>query len=161
MKLPQFVTDETANVLKELNPNTLNLDQLLSSQQNYHKKAVKIDGTVGSSINIGETDEATVATWFFEMIPKTVVTTASSTYFYLEDSQGNRLLVKYPAALDVSSSDRVTVTGYFNAHEVTVDAKELWTTKKEKVVSILGEPFISAILVENASKQKVEYVRRH
>jgi hypothetical protein len=160
LKLPQFVADETSSILKALNPVVVNVSQLLSLQQDYHKKAVKIDGSVGSSVNVDEPDEATVATWFFEMIPKTITTTSSSTYFYLEDGQGNRILVKYPADLDVSLGDEVTVTGYFNAHAVTVDAKNLWATKKEKVVSVFGEPFISAVIVENSSKQKVEYVRR-
>ncbi len=160
MKLPLFVNDETSSILKALNPVVLNVSQLLSLQQDYHKKAVRIDGSVGSSVNVDEADQATVATWFFEMIPTTVTTTASSTYFYLENGQGDRILVKYPADLDVSLNDKVTVTGYFNAHAVTVDSKVLWATKKEKVLSVFGEPFISAIIVENSSKQKVEYVRR-
>ena len=159
MKLPQFVIDETSSISKALNPVALNVSQLLGLQQDYHKKAVKIEGSVGSSVNVDEPDEATVATWFFEMIPKTVTTTTSSTYFYLENGQENRLLVKYPADLDVSLNDKVTVTGYFNAHNVTADEKNLWTTKNVKVLSVFGEPFISAIIVENTSKQKVEYIR--
>jgi hypothetical protein len=158
--LPKFATEETARILQEFSPVAVDIGHLLAVQQDYHQKAVRVDGSVGSSVNVDETDQATVATWFFEMIPKTVTTNSSSTYFYLDDGQGNMVLVKYPADLDLSLDDKVAVTGFFNAHTVVAENKYLWATKKEQVLSVLGEPFVSALIVENDTKQKVEYIRR-
>jgi hypothetical protein len=161
LKLPGFAEREIANISQQLAPIAVNIKDLLSQQQNYHKKAVKVEGYVGTSVNIDETDEATVATWFFEILPTTVKTTASATYFYLENEFGDTVLVKYPADLDISPKDSLTITGYFNASAVTIETKGFLRTKKEQVFNELGEPSVTALIVENKTKQKVEYIRRN
>ena len=158
--MPDFAENELANMSQELSPVKLSIRELLLQQQKYHKKAVKVEGSVQTTISIDQTDEATVATWFIEIIPTTVKMTASATYFYLESDFGNRILVKYPADLDVSAKDNVAITGLFNAHAVTVETKGFLRTKRKEVFTELGEPFITALIVENKTKQKVEYIRK-
>lgn len=160
MKLPLFAEQELAKISSELSPLKLSIRELLSSQQKYNKKAVSVEGHVLTVVSLDQIDEATVATWFFEIIPTTVQTTASATYFYLGNDSEDKVLVKYPADLDVSAEDNVTVTGMFSAHAVTVETKGLLRTKRTEVLSELGEPFITAISVENKTKQKLEYIRR-
>jgi hypothetical protein len=111
-------------------------------------------------VSIDQTDEATVATWFWEILPTTVKMTSSATYFHLESNFGDRILIKYPADVDVSAKDEIAVTGFFTPHAITVETKGLLRTKKEEVFAELGEPFITALIVENKTKQKIEYIRR-
>jgi len=160
LRLPVFVEQEVTRISSELSPVESSIKELLSHQQEYNKKAVRIEGQVHTVISIDQTDEATVATWFFEIIPTTVRTTASATYFYIENAFGDKILVKYPADLDVSAKDNVVITGFFNAHAVTIETKRLLKTSKKEVLSPLGEPFLTALLVENKTKQKMEYVRK-
>lgn len=160
MRLPAFVEQELASISSELSPVELSIKELLSHQQEYNKKAVRIEGQVHTVISIDQTDEATVATWFFEIIPTTVKTTASATYFYIESTFEDKILVKYPADLDVSAKDSVVITGFFSAHAVTIETKGLLRTSKKEVLSPLGEPFLTALLVENKTRQKVEYIRK-
>jgi hypothetical protein len=160
LKLPAFVETELARISQELNPAALNIKELLLRQLDYNRKAVKIEGFVDSVVSIDQTDEATVASWFFEIIPTTVKMTASATYFYLQNDFGDRIFVKYPADLDVSAKDSVAIIGYFNAHGVTVETKGLLRTKREEVTNAFGEASITALVVENKTKQKVEYIRR-
>ena len=88
-------------------------------------------------------------------------TTASATYFYLENEFGDTVLVKYPADLHISPKDSLAITGYFNASAVTIETKGFLRTKKEQVFNELGEPSVTALIVENKTKQKVEYIRRN
>lgn len=160
MKLPYFAENEIACISSQLSPISLGIEELLSQQQKYNGKAVQVEGTVQATVSIDQTDEATVASWFIEIIPTTVKMTASATYFYLESKFGDKILVKYPADLDVSIQDEIIITGFFHAHAVTIETKGFLRTKKEEIVSELGEPFITALVVENKTKQKVEYIRK-
>lgn len=160
MKLPNFAEYEITHISQQLAPIKLSIKELLLQQQNYNRKIVKVEGSVQTSISIDQTDEATVATWFFEIIPTTVKMTASATYFYLESEFGDKILVRYPADLDVSAKDSVAITGPFNAHAVTIETKGFLRTKRKEVFTELGEPFITALIVENETKQKVEYLRK-
>jgi hypothetical protein len=160
LQLPTFVEQELANISSELSPVELSIEELLSHQQEYNKKAVRIEGSVQTVISIDQTDEATVATWFFEIVPTTVKTTASATYFYLENTSEDKILVKYPADLDISAKDNVAITGFFSAHAVTIETKGLLRTSRKEVLSSLGEPFLTALLVENKARQKIEYIRK-
>jgi len=160
LRLPAFVEQELADISSELLPIKLSVKELIRHQQKYNKKAVSVEGFVGTVVSIDQTDETTVATWFFEIIPTTVKMTASATYFYLESSNRDKILVKYPADLDISVKDSIAITGYFNAHSVTVETKGLLRTKREEVISPLGEPFLTALLVDNKTKQKIEYIRK-
>ncbi len=161
MRLPVFVEQEVNSISLELSPVDVSIRALLSRQQEYDKKAVRVEGNVKSVVSIDETDEATVATWWFEFIPTTIATTASATYFYLEDpNSGDSLLVKYPADLGVSSEDNLVIMGFFSAHAITVESKGMFRTSKKEVLSPLGEPFLTAILAENKTRQKIEYIRR-
>ena len=83
-------------------------------------------------VSLDEMDEQTVSTWFLNL-PTTVETTASATYFYLQSETGEKILVKYPADLDVSAQDHVILVGMFSAHGVTVEAKGLLRTKQEEI----------------------------
>ena len=159
LKLPAFAENELAKTASELSPVKLSVIELLSHQQQYHKKAVTVEGKVKSVVSIDETDKTTVATWGFNIIPSTVKSTASATYFYLEDDTGENVLVKYLADLDVMANDDVAITGLFNAYAVTVEKKGLLRTERQQVSNELGEPFIAALTVENRTKQKVEYIR--
>ncbi len=158
--MPAFVEQELATVASEISPVELSITDLLSQQQAHHKKAVRVEGYVQTVVSIDQTDEATVATWFFEIVPTTVKTTASATYFYLENTFGDKILVKYPADLDLSARDIVVVTGFFNAHAVTIATKGILRTSRKEVFSTFGEPFLTALLVENKTRQKVEYIRK-
>ena len=89
MKLPAFVETELACISQELDPVALNIKELLLRQLNYNRKAVEVEGFVDSVVSIDQTDEATVASWFFEIIPTTVKMTALATYFFLS-SEGFR-----------------------------------------------------------------------
>ena len=57
--------------------------------------------------------------------------------------------------------DSLAITGYFNAYAVTIETKGFLRTKKEQVFNELGEPSVTALIVENKTKQKVEYIRRN
>jgi hypothetical protein len=161
LKLPNFAENEILDISKDLAPTNLSIKELLLRQQDYHKKAVKVEGSVQSAISIDQTDEATVASWFIEIIPTTVKMSASATYFYLEESDfGDKILVKYPADLDISAKDNVSVAGFFHAHTITIETKGFLRTKRKQVIAELGEPFITALIVENKTKQKVEYIRK-
>lgn len=160
MRLPAFVEKELANISSELSPVRLSIKDLLSHQQKYNKRAVRVEGFVQTVVGIDQADEATVATWFFEIIPTTVRTTASATYFYVENISGEKILVKYPADLDLSLKDNVVITGFFSAHAVTIETKGILRTSKKEVFSALGEPFLTALIVENKTRQKVEYIRK-
>lgn len=160
LRLPAFVEQELANVSSELSPVESSIKELVFRQQEYHKKAVRVEGHVQTVVSIDQTDEATVATWFFEIIPTTVKTTASATYFYLENTSGDRILVKYPADLDISAKDNVVITGVFSAHAVTIEKKGILRTSRKEVFSPLGESFLTALIVENKTRQKVEYIRK-
>ena len=144
----------------ELSPVELSVKELFSHQQEHHKKVVRVEGCVQTVVSIDQTDEATVASWFFEIVPTTVKTTASATYFYLEDSSEGTILVKYAADLDISVKDNVVITGFFNAHAVTTETRGLLRTSRKEVFSALGEPFLTALVVENKTRQKLEYIRK-
>jgi hypothetical protein len=160
LKLPAFAENELARIAAELSASKSSIRELLAQQQQYHKKAVIVEGRVKAVVSIDETDEATVASWGFNIIPRTVVATASATYFYLEGDSGDNVLIKYLADLDVVANDNVVITGFFNAYAVTVEKKGLLRTQREQVTNELGEPFISAYSIENTTKQKVEYIRQ-
>ena len=160
MKLPLFVQQEIEQIQTQLSAEKVSLSTLLSQQSIYNKKAVLLQGTVVSVVSLDEMDEQTVSTWFLNL-PTTVETTASATYFYLQNEMGEKILVKYPADLDVSAQDSVMLTGMFSAHGVTVETKGLLRTKHEEIVNPLGEPFVGAITVENQTKQKLEYIRQN
>jgi len=160
LKLPNFADYELTRISGILQPVKLTIKELLFQQQNYNKKAVAVEGTVQTVVSIDQTDEATVATWFWEILPTTVKMTSSATYFHLESNFGDRILIKYPADVDVSAKDEIAVTGFFTPHAITVETKGLLRTKKEEVFAELGEPFITALIVENKTKQKIEYIRR-
>jgi hypothetical protein len=85
---------------------------------------------------------------------------ASATYFYVQDESQNTILAKYPADLDVSAGDSVSIMGIFHPHDITIETKAFLHTKREQVLSTLGEPFIAVLLAENKTKQKLEYVRK-
>jgi len=156
--LPSFVENEITRISQQLNPVMLSIKDLLFQQKNYDKKTVKVEGSVSTIASIDQTDKATVATWGFNIIPSTVETTSSATYFYLDDNFGGTILVKYLADLDISANDKVAMTGLFNAGTETVE-KGFLKVKKEEVPNELGEPFIAALIVENKTRQKVEYIR--
>jgi hypothetical protein len=160
MKLPFFVQQEVDQIHAQLSPEKISVGMLLSQQAAYNKKAVLVEGTIVSVVSLDEMDEQTVSTWFLNL-PTTVETTASATYFYLQGEMGEKILVKYPADLDVSANDNVTLVGMFSAHGVTVETKGFLRTKQAEIVNPLGEPFIGAITVENLTKQKLEYLRQN
>ncbi len=160
MKLPQFAECELSRLTSDLSPVNVDIGELVAHQEKYNRKGVSLEGLVQSVISIDETDEATVATWFFEIIPTTVTTTASATYFYVENELKDRILVKYPADLDVSSGDMVNILGYFKGHGITIETKGLIRTRKEELLNVLGEPFITAVAVTNRTREKVEYIRK-
>jgi hypothetical protein len=160
MKLPLFIKQEVDQIQTQLTPEKTGLSTLLSQQANYHKKAVTVQGTVTSVISLDETDQETVGTWFLNL-PTTVKMTASATYFYLQNQMGQEILVKYPADLDVSAQDNITIVGIFSANDVTVETKGLLRTKREQILNDVGEPFIGAITIENQTKQKLEYLRSY
>ena len=160
MKLPFFVQQEVDQIHAQLAPEKLSIHTLLSSQADYNKKAVLVQGTVISVASLDEMDAQTVSTWFLNL-PTTVETTSSATYFYLQGEMDQKILAKYPADLDVSAQDKVILVGLFNAYGVAVETKGLLRTKKEEVVNQMGEPFIGAVAVENQTKQKIEYIRQN
>lgn len=153
MKLPLFVQQEVEQIQTQLAPEKISVGALLSQQADYNKKAVLVQGTVVSVVSLDEMDEQTVSTWFLNL-PTTVETAASATYFYMQSETGEKILVKYPADLDVSAQDNIIIVGMFSAHGVTVETKGLLRTKQEEIMNPLGEPFIGAITVENQTKQK-------
>jgi hypothetical protein len=159
MKMPLFVQQEVEQINATLSPEPIRLGTLLSQQATYNNKSIRIQGTVLSVVSLDEMDEQTVSTWLLNL-PTTVETTASVTYFYLQDEMGQNILIKYPADLEVSAKDTVTLVGRFRAHGVTVETKGLLRTKQEEIVNALGEPFVGAIIVENQTKQKTEYIRQ-
>jgi hypothetical protein len=159
MKLPFFVEQEVIQIHAEMAPEQVKVSVLLSQQEAYNGRAVMLQGTVISVVSIDQMDEQTVSTWFLNL-PTTVQTTASATYFYLQDSVGGKILAKYPADLDVAAGDQVTIAGIFSAHGITIQTKGLLRTKQEEVTNQLGEPFIGAVTVENQTKQKLEYIRQ-
>ena len=159
LKLPAFVQRELASISSSLSPVKLCIKDLLLHQEEDNKKAVNVEGSVQTVVSSDQADEATVATCFFEIIPTTVKMTVSATHFYLEGSSGDEILIKYPADLDISVEDKVAITGFFSAHAVTIEVKGLLRTKREEVSSVLGEPFVTALLVENKTKEKIEYIR--
>jgi hypothetical protein len=159
MKLPLFIQQEVNQIHAELAPEKLSIHALLSQQADFNKRAVLVQGTVVSVVSLDEMDAQTVSTWFLNL-PTTVETTASATYFYLQGEMGQKILVKYPADLDVSVQDKVILVGMFNAYGVTIETKGLLQTKKEEVVNAMREPFIGAVTVENQTKQKMEYIRK-
>jgi hypothetical protein len=160
MKLPKFAENELSEIASDLSPIKVDIKELLLHQEKYNMKGVSLEGLVESVISLDETDEATVATWLFEIVPTTVTTTASATYFYIENDIKDEILVKYPADLDVSSGDAVSILGYFKAHGITVEKKGFIRTRKEEVLNVLGEPFITAVCVTNKTKEKAEYIRK-
>jgi hypothetical protein len=160
MKLPPFVKHEVDQIYAQLAPEKASVSTLLSQQANYNKKPVLLKGTVNSVVSVDETDEKTVGTWFLNL-PTTVKLTASATYFYIETQMGQEILVKYPADLDVSTQDNITVVGIFCGYGITMETKGLLGIKREQVLNDLGEPFIGAITVENETKQKMEYIRNY
>jgi hypothetical protein len=160
LKLPVFAERELAALSSELSPVKLDIRDLLYQQGEYNKKVVTIEGRVETVVSIDETDKSKVASWFIEIIPTTVETTASATYFYIQNDTGNTILIKYPADVDVAAGDNIIVTGYFTAHAVTIETKGFLRTKKQQALSPLGEPFITALIVENQTKQKTEYIRK-
>lgn len=157
--MPLFVKQELEQINATLSPETIRIGTLLSQQASYNNRSVHMQGTVLSVVSLDEMDEQTVSTWFLNL-PTTVETTASVTYFYLQDEMGQKILVKYPADLEVSAQDTVTIVGKFRAHGVTVETKGLLRTRPEEIVNVLGEPFVGAIIVENQTKQKMEYIRQ-
>ena len=114
MKLPFFVQQEVDQIHAQLAPEKLSIHTLLSSQADYNKKAVLVQGTVISVASLDEMDAQTVSTWFLNL-PTTVETTSSATYFYLQGEMDQKILAKYPADLDVSAQDKVILVGLFNA----------------------------------------------
>ncbi len=160
MKLPIFIQQEIEQIHAQLAPEKVSVGALLSQQAEYNKKAVLVQGTVVSVVSLDEMDEQTVSTWFLGL-PTTVESTASATYFYLQGETGEKILVKYPADLDVSAQDNVVLAGMFSAHGITVETKGLLRTKQENIVNPMGEPFIGALTVENQTKQKLEYVHKN
>jgi hypothetical protein len=160
MKLPFFIQQEVEQIQAQLSPQKVSLGTLLSQQADYNKKPVQVQGTVISVCSLDEVSKETVGTWFLNL-PTTVQTTASATYFYLQDQMGRKILVKYPADLDVSAQDSISLVGMFSAHGVTIETKGLLRTKKQEAINDLGEPFIGAITVENQTKQKLEYIRQN
>jgi len=160
MRLPFFVQKEVEQIHAQLAPEKLSVNTLLSQQADYNKRTVLVQGIVVSVVSLDEMDKQTVGTWFLNL-PTTVETTASATYFYLQSEIGEKILVRYPADVDVSVQDHVVIVGMFNAHGVTIETKGLLGTKQEKIVNPVGEPIIGAITVENQTKQKLEYVRQN
>lgn len=157
--MPLFVEQEVAQIHANLAPEQVKVSLLLSQQEAYNGRAIKLQGAVVSVVSIDQMDEQTVSTWFLNL-PTTVQTTASATYFYLQDSVGGKILVKYPADLDVATGDQVTIAGIFSAHGITVQTKGLLRTRQEEITNQLGEPFVGAVTVENQTKQKLEYIRQ-
>ena len=160
LKLPLFVQQEIEQIQTQLSPEKLSVGTLLSQQADYNRKAVLVQGTIISVVSLDEMDEQTVSTWFLHL-PTTVETTASATYFYLQSEMGDKILIKYPADLDVSAQDSVIILGMFSAHGVTTETKGFLGTRQEEIVNPVGEPFIGAITVENQTKQKLEYIRQN
>jgi hypothetical protein len=160
VKFPAFAWNELGKMASELSPVKLSVLELLHHQQQYHTKAVSVEGQVKGVVSIDETDQTTVQTWGFMSGPKTVESMASATYFYLEDDAGTNILVKYLADLDVAGDDKVAITGFFSGCAFTVEKKGLLRTEREQVSNEFGEPFITALSVENRTKQKIEYIRR-
>lgn len=162
MNLPLLIQQEVDRILANLSPEKLSIEALLSQQAAYNKKAVMIQGTVASVVSLDEIKSEAVESWF--SIPTTVEIAASETYFYLQNKHGEKILIKYPADLDVSNQDNVTLTGIFSAHGITVQTKGLlrsgFFSGEEEITTPWGEPFIGAILVENQSKQKLEFIRQ-
>ncbi len=159
MKLPFLIQQEVDQIKTKLLPEKLSIGTLLSQQATYNKKVVMMQGTVISVVSLDEMKKEAVASWLYT-IPTTVETTTSETYFYLQNESGEKILVKYPADLDASAQDNVILTGIFNAHGVTVQTKGLLRSRQEEITNLVGEPFIGAIMVENQSKQKLEYIRQ-
>jgi len=148
-----FVQQEFEQIHAQLSPEKLSVGTLLSQQADYNKRAVLVQGTIVSVVSLDEMDKQTVSTWFLNL-PTTVETTASATYFYLQSDTGEKILVKYPADLDISAQDRVILVGIFSAHGVTVETRGLLRTKQEEIVNPVGEPFIGAITVEIKPSKK-------
>ncbi len=160
MKIPQLIQQDIQLIRTQLLPNKVNLRTLLFQQADNNKKAVMVQGTVASVVSVDEIDQQTVGTWFMNL-PTTVKSSASATYFYLQDEINEEILVKYPADLDVSVQDKLIIEGIFSAHGVTIENKGWLRTKKEEALNDFGEPFIGAIIVQNQTKQKIEYVRQN
>ena len=159
LKLPDFAEKDLAQMTSRLSPQRIALKELVSEQQQYHRKAVIVEGRVTGIVSIDETDKETVASWGWNFIPTTVETSASATYFYIEDEMSNKILVRYLADLDVFGDDNVVVTGYFNAAAIEIEKRGLFRTQREQVSNELGEPFVTALSVENRTKGKIEYIR--
>lgn len=159
MKLPLFIQQEVDQIHASLLPERISVGMLLSEQAAYNKRAVLVQGTVVSVVSLDEMDEQTVSTWFLNL-PTTVETSASATYFYMQGESIEKILVKYPADLDVSAQDSVSLAGVFSAYGVSVQTKGLLRTKQEELVNPLGEPFIGAVTVENQTRQKLDYIRQ-
>lgn len=145
------------SISSELSPIKRDVRDIFLHQEDYNNKAVVVEGRVTSVVIIDETDER-VGTWFLHL-PTTIESTASATWFYITSDSQETALIRYPADLDVCADDNVVVTGIFHANAVTIETKGLLHTKKEQVTNEIGEPFITAIIIENKTKQRTEYVR--
>jgi hypothetical protein len=159
VKLPIFVAQEMANFHAQWNPTDVSIRGLLNQQLNFHQHSVTLKGIVSSVVSIDQMDQETLSTWFLNL-PTTIQTSASSTYFYIKDVAGEQILVKYPADLDVSAHDEVSLIGVFTAHGIAVQTQGFLRAKHQEITSPLGEPFIGAVYVENRTKQKIEYIRQ-
>ena len=155
VKLPIFVAHEMANFHAQWNPTDVSIRGLLNQQLNFNQHPVTLKGIVSSVVSIDQMDQETLSTWFLNL-PTTIQTSASSTYFYIKDSAGEQILVKYPADLDVSAQDEISLVVYFalasssNTRFIRLNIK--------KLQSPLGEPFIGAVC--RKSNYKIEYIRQ-
>jgi hypothetical protein len=50
--------------------------------------------------------------------------------------------------------------GIFFAHGVRIETRGSLRSKQEEIVNFLGEPFKGAIMAENQTKQRLEYIRQ-
>lgn len=125
------------------------IGDLAGRQQDFHEQEVCVSGKVCSVISQDIVDERMVrGLIFFDNIP----ISSSMTLFTIEDTHGSNVLVNYPSDLDVSSGDEVIVIGVFHGHNF----ERRGMLGRRAVTSKFGEPYVSARIVQNKTKSKIE-----
>lgn len=142
--------EEMQEKMKKYSKTTL-IEDLVNCQDQFHEMNIAISGRVLSVISQDIVDGKIVrGLIFYDNIP----ISSSVTYFNVEDCQGSRILVIYPGDLDVSLGDSVTIIGFFHGHKI----QQKGIFGKKTIVSKYDEPYISARIVKNNIKNRIDLI---
>ena len=143
--------EEALRTVEKYSAASVSVEDMVNRQQDFHGKDLSVSGKVLSVISQDIVDERMVrGLIFFDNIP----ISSSVTLFTMEDPQGSRVLVNYPSDLDVSSGDEVTVIGVFHGHNL----ERRGLLGKKTITSRYGEPYISARIVQNKTRNKIDLI---